>query len=208
MFRRFFASADTPDVLWNKGVILVRRSHTLGCEIMDMTKTKLDQRISVPADVVAVLQWHLDTQLTTSEQQAAELLFPSKAGTFRSESSLKKPFAAVCEAIGLTQHFTPRGLRRTFNDLARRAKVSSLVTKSISGHATDRMEEHYSTVSETEQRNGIEALLQRVKPILPTEDADRDGLATREGGTPPSQVGAPLGAPGGGVGAPDGSDLH
>ncbi len=41
------------------------------------------------------------------------------------------------------QKFTARGMRRTFNDLSRTAKVESLVTKSISGHLTDRMKDHY-----------------------------------------------------------------
>jgi integrase len=59
--------------------------------------------------------------------------------------------------------FTPRGLRRTFNDLARTANVEALVTKSISGHQTDRMREHYSTVQPFEQRASIGAVLRLVK---------------------------------------------
>ena len=51
--------------------------------------------------------------------------------------------------ISLNKKFTPRGMRRTFNDLARVANVEALVTKSISGHLTDRMREHYSTVQLT-----------------------------------------------------------
>jgi hypothetical protein len=46
-------------------------------------------------------------------------------------------------------------MRRTFNDLARAANVEALVTKSISGHKTDRMVEHYSTVSGAEQRASL-----------------------------------------------------
>lgn len=65
--------------------------------------------------------------------------------------------------IGLPIHFTPRGLRRTFNDLARAANVEALVTKSISGHQTDRMREHYSTVQPLEQRQSIGAVLRLVK---------------------------------------------
>jgi hypothetical protein len=65
--------------------------------------------------------------------------------------------------IGLEMSFTPRGLRRTFNDLARTARVEALVTKSISGHLTDRMREHYSTVHPVEQRESIGAVLRLVK---------------------------------------------
>jgi hypothetical protein len=58
----------------------------------------------------------------------------------------------VGRAIGLSKRFTQRGLRRTFNDLARVAQVEGVVTKSISGHLTERMRERYSTVAPVEQR--------------------------------------------------------
>ena len=148
-------SGATPDVLWDEGVILVRRSHTLGEEIMNTTKTKLRQRITVPKEVIEVLRWHVDTQLVTPEQKASELLFPAEDGAFRSESFLKKAFTTVAQLIGLKKSLTPRGMRRTFNDLARVANVEALVTKSISGHQTDRMREHYSTVTPDEQRRSI-----------------------------------------------------
>lgn len=153
-------SGPSPDVLWDNGVVLVRRSHTLGDELMKTTKTGLRQRITVPSEVMAVLQWHVDTQLTTPEQKASELLFPGEDGSFRSESFLKKAFATVGRLVGLSKKFTPRGMRRTFNDLMRIAKVEAIVTKSISGHLTDRMREHYSTVTPDEQRESIGNVVQ------------------------------------------------
>jgi hypothetical protein len=51
-------------------------------------------------------------------------------------------------------------MRRTFNDLARVANVEAVVTKSISGHLTDQMREHYSTVSPDEQRACIGNVVQ------------------------------------------------
>jgi Phage integrase family len=148
-------SGSTPDVRWDEGVILVRRSHTLGDEFMNTTKTKLRQRITVPVDVLDVLRWHLNTQLITPEQKASELLFPAEDGGFRSENFLTKAFATVGGLIGLRKAFTPRGMRRTFNDLARAAKVNDLVTRSISGHMTEQMQRHYSTVTPDEQRASI-----------------------------------------------------
>jgi len=47
------------------------------------------------------------------------------------------------------------GLRRTFNDLARRAGVDAVVTKSITGHVTEQMREHYSSVDLSEKRQAI-----------------------------------------------------
>ena len=153
----------TPDIRWDEGVILVRRSHTLGDEVMDTTKTKLRQRISVPPDVIEVLAEHVRTQLTTAEQVGSDLLFPAPDGSYLTEHCLRSPFAKVGALIGLEMSFTPRGLRRTFNDLARTAQVEALVTKSISGHLTDRMREHYSTVHPVEQRESIGAVLRLVK---------------------------------------------
>ena len=113
---------------------------------MNTTKTGLRQRINVPADVIEVLRWHERTQLVTEEQRSSELLFPAEDGRLHSEHVLRTPFARVCALVGLPLRFTPHGMRRTFNDLARAARVESLVTRSISGHLTDRMREHYSTV--------------------------------------------------------------
>jgi hypothetical protein len=193
----------TPDVLWDKSVVLVRRSHTLGDEVMETTKTKRRQRINVPAEVMEVLRWHVATQLHTAEQQESDLLFPADDGRFRSSSVLKKPFEAVAEWIGLTKSFTARGLRRTFNDLAREAQVESLVTKSISGHMTDRMKDHYSTVRPTEQRESIGRVLRLVHTA---DGASREGeapssgvLSSREDAHPPT--GGAHG-PGGGAHAP------
>jgi hypothetical protein len=81
--------------------------------------------------------------------------------------------------------FTPRGLRRTFNDLARAAEVESLVTRSISGDLTDRMRQHYSTVTPGEQRESIGRVLRLVKPA---PDAARDGAPGLAGGAPTKEV--------------------
>ncbi len=45
-----------------------------------------------------------------------------------------------------------RALRRTFQDFARAAQVNDLVTRSISGHLTERMQHQYSTVNGGEHR--------------------------------------------------------
>src|SRR5688572_3841168 len=80
----------TPDVLWDAGVLLVRRSHTRRDEVMEKTKTGRRQRLTLPPDLVAILRWHVETQLTTEAMQESELLFPSEAGGFRSPTVLQK----------------------------------------------------------------------------------------------------------------------
>lgn len=174
-------SGQTPDVLWDQGVILVRRSHTIGEELMNTTKTKLRQRITVPSEVMDVLRWHVDTQLETPQQRASELLFPAEDGGLRSVSFQKKAFATVASLIGLTKQITPRGMRRTFNDLARAANVEAIVTKSISGHQTDRMREHYSTVTPDEQRRSIGNVVSLFGPRPVSERAAPSGEGSGEG---------------------------
>jgi integrase len=175
---------------------------------METTKTGLRQRINLPPQVMEVLRWHITNVLVTSEQIDSDLLFPREDGGFRSESSLKKAFAEVGRLIGLKKKFTPRGMRRTFNDLARAAKVESLVTKSISGHLTDRMKDHYSTVQPEEQRESIGRVLDLVEG-KPKPKA-RSSMVERAL-EPPTEApvgGALGGAPTSSGGAPDGTALH
>ncbi|MFI5297019.1 MAG: tyrosine-type recombinase/integrase [Polyangiales bacterium] len=143
------------DVLWEQNRILVRRSHTFQDEVMRTTKQKRRYAIDLPVDAMAVLKWHVDTQLRTDEQRDSDLLFPSTVGRFRSPSVLNKPLADVAEELKLGKKISQRALRRTFNDLARAAQVNDLVTRSISGHLTEKMQHHYSTVNADEQRAAL-----------------------------------------------------
>ena len=126
----------TPDVDFDEGILLVRRSHTEGDEVMARTKTKIRRRITLPPVLVDILRWHVDTQLTTDAMpDESELLFPAEDGGFRSRSALKKPFVSVASAIGLKKHVSPKAMRRTFQDLARAAEVKDIVTRAISANA-------------------------------------------------------------------------
>jgi hypothetical protein len=82
-------------------------------------------------------------------------LFPSETGGMRSRSALDKPFRDVLMTLGWTIRLTPRGMRRTFNDLARDADVHDVLTRAISGHETERMQRHYSTAQREEMRQAV-----------------------------------------------------
>ncbi len=179
-------SGATPDVLWEENVLLVRRSQTVGEEVMNTTKTKKKQRTHVPPELIDVLRWHIETQLTTSEMQESDLLFPSIIGGYRAPTVLNKPFAEVSTEIGLGKKFTQKGMRRTFQDLARGAGLREEVQKKICGHITDEMKDRYSTVGQGEQREGIGKVV---------------ALMTNRPGN--DQSGAPTGAPTPESGAPE-----
>lgn len=152
---------------------------------MNNTKQGVRYRIELPTEAMNVLRWHIDTQLGTPEQQESELLFPSVRGGYRSPSVLNKPFAEVSDAIGLGYRFTQRGMRRTFNDLARAAEVESIVTRSISGHLTERMHHLYSTVGPAEQTEA----LAKVIDIMTAKQGESGapGGAPREAGGAPNE---------------------
>jgi integrase len=147
-------SGPERDVLWDEGVILLRRSNALGKEIMDRTKTALDQEIPLPPAARRVLREHV-AALPAGPMRDSIYLFPSTTGGMRSRSALDKPFQEVAKALGWKVRFTPRGMRRTFQDLARQAQVHDVVTRAISGHATERMQRHYSTAQREEMREAV-----------------------------------------------------
>jgi integrase len=181
------------DVDWTQHRLRVRRSHTVGEEVMQTTKQRRRYTIDLPEEAMQVLQWHVDSQLGTPEQKESDLLFPAVDGRFRSPSVLRKPFAEVAHELGLEKHVTPRALRRTFNDLARAARVQDVVTRSISGHLTEDMQRHYSTVSGDEQRQALAKVidLTRVQGdrALRARSGQQGGQQTPGGGQHGQQAG-------------------
>lgn len=145
----------TADIKWEDGILLVRRSQTIGTEVMETTKTDLHQRLTVPSELLDVLRWHVNEQLLHTKMRMSDLLFPSTTGGFRSRSALDKPFDEVSKAIKLPFNFTPRGMRRTYQDLARAAGIHDAVTRAISGHSTPAMQLHYSTARGGEVKQAL-----------------------------------------------------
>lgn len=143
----------TPDILWKEGVVLVRQSQTLD-GVAAKTKTGRKLRIPLPSDLVDILKWHAD-QLPPGEMRESELLFPSTTGGWRSPTCLDKPIRRIAKAAGIKKRLSPKFMRRTFQDLGRAAEVHDLVVRSISGHATREMQDHYSSVAPAEVREGL-----------------------------------------------------
>jgi len=143
--------------------LLIRQSHTLRHEVWDRTKTKNDLDLVLHPEVIEVLKWHIETQLKTDAQRRSPLLFPTQWGKLRSKSCLDKPFAKVTEACKLGKTITPRAMRRTFQDLTRKAQVEGVVARAISGHATDAMRVHYSTAQDAEISSALGKIVDLAK---------------------------------------------
>ena len=83
-------------------------------------------------------------------------------GTLRTPNSLRKPWGVCLKACEIETRFTVHGLRRTFVDLARRAGVNAVVARTLTGHVTEQMLAHYSTVELDENRDAVVAILKLV----------------------------------------------
>lgn len=162
--------------------VIVQRAHWRGR--VKTTKTKRYRRLPLPKELAAILSDHrrhmLESQGKGSER-AREIarvalesgwVFPSRKGGPTFPSVVRNALLRVVEALetaatkeGLPSplpHFTVHGLRRTMNNLLRQS-ASNEVTKSITGHVTDRMLEHYSTVSSDEKARAVAGVLQLVR---------------------------------------------
>lgn len=171
------ASGPDADIDWTEGSVQFRRSHTVGRKTMGGTKTGTHEVVYLPPVVVEVLRGHValmaDPPISSwgkppvwwrRKMGTSELLFPSVKGSLRSSGCLDKPFRDAATAAGVPFPLSPRAMRRTFNDLARAAKVHDVVTRSITGHRTESMQEHYSTANADEQRSAISNVIHLVIP--------------------------------------------
>lgn len=149
-------AGDDPDIDWDTGVITIRRSHSRKQTVMDRTKTGKDREVTVPESVLEILKRHVAS--LKGKQAESDLLFPGRDGRVRTRTLLSKPFAAINEKLGLPYKVTPRAMRRSFQDIARAVSVNDLVTRSISGHSSEKMQHHYSTAADEEQRAAIERI--------------------------------------------------
>ena len=60
MMRPLRRKGPSADVLWEKNVVLARRSQTRGDEVREATKNSTRFRVTLPREVMAVLRWHAD----------------------------------------------------------------------------------------------------------------------------------------------------
>jgi len=136
----------------SRSIVIKRKAVRSG--IVSGTKTGRARRIGLPRVLLAKLDAYLGW-LDASQHRGRQspLLFPSLRGTPLKSSRLNDALREVCAEAGVDTRLTSHGLRRTATDLLRLANVDPVVAKSIVGHATDRMREHYATLSAQEARD-------------------------------------------------------
>lgn len=173
----------TPDVLWAKGVILVRRSETKGEVVNRLKQGKRGKirwvRLTLPDALMDVIRWHVD-QLPEGPMRESDLLFPSETGGYRAPSCLDKPIRAIAKAANIDKHLSAKLMRRTFQDLGRVGKVNDLVVRAISGHATVAMQQNYSTVQGEEMKAGVSKVISLMGFTKSQKDKSGDPSGDRD----------------------------
>jgi integrase len=72
-------------------------------------------------------------------------------------TSLRNAITRTAKEVGIGNRITPHMMRYLFNDVLRQADVDQVTRKSLTGHVTDEMTEHYSSVQLDEKRAAMDA---------------------------------------------------
>jgi integrase len=170
------------DIDEEKGIVRIQRKQKVGIVGPVSKRKRAPKELPLPAELAEILREHRSRLL---KEQSAGLdegwVFPSRKGTLRTVGSLVKAWRACCETAGIKERFTIHGLRRTLNDLTRRAGVDAVITKSITGHVTEQMREHYSSVAIDEKRQALAAVVKLV-PLPKVEPKVEPAAKTRSAG--------------------------
>lgn len=143
------------------GVLHVRRAQWRG--IVSTTKTDRVRSVPLVPELADVLREHRRGLVASQHAGVAEgWMFPSVVGKLHQASAMRKPLLHVLRVAGVTRGITVHGLRRTFNNLARQV-ASGEVVRSITGHVTAAMTEHYSHVDVREKRAAAAGVLRLVR---------------------------------------------
>ena len=119
-------------------------------------------------------------------------VFPTSKGTPMMHSTLQKPLKLALAEAGIDKRFTIHGFRRTFNNLLRQATTGEVV-RSMTGHVTERMTEHYSHVDADEKRAAVLRTLAPLSRAATSSPAGGLHSQASERYAPTPQVGtAPL----------------
>jgi hypothetical protein len=101
---------------------------------------------------------------------------PFRGGDLAGAEQRGEGVDGMLEGSGHHGAVPPHGLRRTFNDQLRRAGVDPVTAKSLTGHVTESMREHYSTVGLDEKRAAVASVHRLLpRPHRTSADSGADG---------------------------------
>lgn len=124
--------------------VRIRRTNWKGMVLPAPKNKRARRTVALPVPVPELLRGH-EQRLEAGGLRACGWVFPTRRGTLHCGSPLRRVLDKACAAAG-AQRITTHGLRRSFNDAARK-RGDGIVVRAIVGHADEAMTEHYSAVS-------------------------------------------------------------
>jgi integrase len=163
------AALQWNDIREDDGLVLIRRS--VWRNHVTTTKTGKTRSAALHPIILDVLRVHraslVDRKLPV---MGAAWVFPSGTGRCHRASYLKRPFERILKAAQIEKHFSPHGMRRTFNNLMRQEHVDRTVLHATIGHSSDKMTEHYSHVTKDEKLAAVDRLA-KILVVSPPKSA-------------------------------------
>jgi integrase len=153
------------DIDEEKGAIRVRRSQYRRV-VSPATKTGKNRTVPLVPELATMLSEHRRELLKNQHPGLEEAwVFPSDTGGLMYTGSLCEPITKAAKAAGIRFRITPHGLRRTFNNLLRQVEADAIVIRSITGHSTEQMREHYSHVGVEEKQRAQSRVVALVRNV-------------------------------------------
>jgi integrase len=172
------------DINEEAGVIHVRRAQWAG--VVDSTKTGTVRSVPLVPELAAVLREHRASLAAKGFGVGdSDWVFPDKEGGLLPRCSLRHPMKRALKLAKISKRVTPHGFRRTFNNLARQV-AGDIVTRSITGHVTGAMTEHYSHVGLGEKLRAANNIV-RLVPGLSKSPAPPSNGGSCGGSKDPSE---------------------
>lgn len=158
------------DVVFDRGVIKVVRSHYRG--ILDGTKTGVRREVALSPELADTLRVHRESVKATRRVEDDDFVFLSSAGTLIVGPTLRKPLLDALARAGIERRFTVHGFRHSFNNLLRQITTGEIV-RSMTGHVTEAMTNHYSHVGAPEKLAVVIRLHERVAAAKVSREVSR-----------------------------------
>jgi len=152
------------DIDLARGRIVISTSVWRGKHVTS-TKTQDPRRVAAPDLVIEALEKHRE-RLMREQHPGLEqgLVFPADGGGYRLPQSIGKTLRSLEDDVESDVHLTPQVLRRTYNNLLRKAQVDRVVLREQMGHTDEPMTERYSSVDFEEKRNAVTRVFSETRP--------------------------------------------
>jgi len=150
------------------GILTIQRSQRKGN--VGPTKNGDPRAVELPAALLSLLDEQREYLMRKGIPNPRGLMFPverrseSRYGGYWQSVALDKAIRRIAVKAGLEGRYSSKVMRRTFNDLARHAKIDPLVIRGIVGHSSDEMRWKYSTLATPEKAAAVATVIAMVQP--------------------------------------------